>query len=232
MTIELKDNKVILDQLGYSLDDKSVFVDSDGYLDVLIGDCLSVGATSDCSNITIHTYKRNILELDLSDWIKGIISMKMHVSTKTHEENVYDQYDIVLKLYHDRLYKYMKKANSNDQKLLFSISDSEYNANNIMECINDTLIRNEEKIDEVDINKVIEIISKAIEPLLKEFITYAKARNVYEWTLAYQMNDKRTIEVITSDHGLKLKKLNIYEKPTPTPWISSGRVGDNDWRFK
>ena len=58
-------NRCILEQLGYDINDDRVTKSSDGYIDVKLADNLYVGADRDCSSITIHTYNKDILDIDL-----------------------------------------------------------------------------------------------------------------------------------------------------------------------
>ena len=58
-------NRCMLEQLGYKLDDKRVKIDSDDYITAWIDDNISIGANRDCTSIVLGTYNETLLQIDL-----------------------------------------------------------------------------------------------------------------------------------------------------------------------
>ena len=58
-----------------------------------------------------------------------------------------------------------------------------------------------------------------------------KALKIFKGTLLCQMNDERHIGVITDNHGIRVKRLNIFKRRREK-WVPTGKVSPNAWSLK
>lgn len=177
---DTKANYMIIDQLlnqGYDIKNK-VYVDSDDYINVIIGNNLLVGAESDLHSIVLHTYSDTYLEIEpflACDEEKIIFTVpvsliKNQTSLGTYSNiRYYGDFEVVVELNKDGLFKYFKEKNSNERELLLKKSIDECQISDVLNIILSTMNRDKyfyRKYQE----RLPEIVTKALSPMIGAYL--------------------------------------------------------------
>ena len=146
-------NRCILEQLGYKLDDKMVKIESDDYITAWIDDNISIGANRDCTSIVLGTYNESLLQIDL--FLLGryaIVNITVPYTTVggtdvTEHGVVYpknDYYESVISINPEGLDEYWKVKDSREMELINHKDMGEFLPSEIVDHIVTTVRCNEE----------------------------------------------------------------------------------------
>ena len=238
-------NRCILEQLGYDINDERVTKSSDGYIDVKLADNLYVGADRDYSSITIHTYNKDILDIDLRTYdacsdIEFRIPNSLYCGQESNGHKDFEDYEIIVRMDLYGVDKSWRKQGEKEEELLFHMDKRKYSVDDVASIILSTIENNDKPIDGIDIKEAIKIIEKGINPLIKQQIEKinrlfdvkkSSPEEILSWMIACQQNDSYDEDGIISDKGLRLAEVPEV-KEYKLKWEPSGLYNPNKWRNK
>lgn len=158
------DSNIIVEQLGYMLDDERVNVDENNYMEVKINDKLSVTADHDCNTVVVTLFNRLLLFVDLEsrETINIIIPVRRYNN---------DYYEMILDINQNGYHKFRLNANSEKSELLQHKKIEKCKTVDIIHTIRTILEENDILKDfnfEESINKICRALYPLIDQQLKE----------------------------------------------------------------
>lgn len=169
-------NRCIVEQLGYNLNDKRVFIDCDDYIDVKLDDNLFVGANTDCTSIIVHTYNVTMLDIDLEDSNNIILTIPIirkgasNVTERGIIQETYDYYDVKIVLNENGIDEYIKEQYVTKKELLFHKDKNECTINDILDIITYAMVNDDNISNNSNMKKLLNIVVKAIKPMIEDYL--------------------------------------------------------------
>lgn len=168
-------NRCIIEQLGFNLSDKRVFIDCDDYIDINLGNNILVGANSDCTSIIVHTYNATMLDIDLDnfDSITFTIPISFEsfdVTKQGYIYQTYDNYDVIFNLNENGMDEYWKEQNGRKKELLLHLEKNECSVDFILNNIIYVMSSNEDFPKNINVQKLLDIVGKAIKPMIDDYL--------------------------------------------------------------
>ena len=190
------DSYIIVEQLGYMLDDERVNVDENNYMEVKINDKLSVTADHDCNTIVVTLFNRSLLLVDLESREKINITIPVR-----HYNN--DYYEMILDINQNGYHKFRLNGNSEKLELLQHKKLEKCKTIDIIHNIRNVIEDNDYVKDlnfELIVNKMCRALYPIIDKRLKEY------KEIEEDSKAMIGNEEK-IEVTCSKPVAFVKKL-------------------------
>lgn len=167
-------NRCILGQLGYQVNDQRVRIGSDDYLDADLDENLSVGANSDCSQIVVHTYNRDIVDIDMSDE-RIIITIPLSIDGGYEMKKEYDKYDSIIDLSQKGMEWRWRVRDSREEEQIKQLDPSACSVDAVLNCVITEIKYNEEVPEGVDLGQTADLMARAIRPMVADFISRSGA---------------------------------------------------------
>ena len=231
---EKLDNKCILSQLGYTEEDKEMAINKGDYLDIRLLDNLFVGVNSNCSSIVIHTFNRTLLDIDILESRLGVnitIPVLIDGGYDASRNHVCSSYDLILHLKRNgSCDEYWRAQKTMEEELLVHTEYFDYKPKHVLKTILDTIKSNEKYIEGVDIDQIIELLGRALGPMLERYREEQHGSFLFSWILSCQQHDDSEI-VLIDNKGLRVAKVPEVHEPD-LDWSSSGLYNPNAWRYK